>query len=159
MKKADKICLRNNASKAFETFNKYSVTEIDRFILELVKPYMKKVIIRKVVLSGIALGVIFLVSSEPAQAQSAKNTISGQKDIPVSESVQPAALGTYQILAKDANSHEIFPIDILLEIEKNRDQKKVVFMKAGESSIIKILPYREINGKNFVPVPEYGVQE
>ena len=71
----------------------------------------------------------------------------------------PAAPGTYQIQAKDAVSHEVFPIDILIEIEKNRHRDEVVFLKAGKSSLIKILPYSQITAENFVPLPEYGVQE
>lgn len=73
--------------------------------------------------------------------------------------VLPAAPGTYQILAKDAQSHEVFPVDILVEIEKNRHQTETVFLKAGQSSLIRILPFSQITARNFVPLPEYGVQE
>ena len=70
-----------------------------------------------------------------------------------------AAYGTYQFICKDKNSMELFTTDILIEIEKNRDEKEIKYIKAGKATTIKILPYAVINSKGFVPLEEYAFEQ
>jgi hypothetical protein len=57
--------------------------------------------------------------------------------------------GTYEIIPDDEKLQEIFTTDILFEIEKNRHDTDVVYIRAGKQTTIKILPKSVIYSEEF----------
>lgn len=66
----------------------------------------------------------------------------------------PAAVGTYQLMTTNVKYGEVFNTDILPMIESNRKINRVVILKIGDYTWVKILSENTINNPNFVPLPE-----
>ena len=64
-----------------------------------------------------------------------------------------AQQGTYQIMHVKGRPEEIVPQSIMNLIESYRADDRMIYMKAGENTWIKILPYNMILAPGFKPVP------
>jgi hypothetical protein len=67
-------------------------------------------------------------------------------------SLEVAKEGTYQIIRVAGKTEEEVPQSLIDTIESQRLQDQVIYLKAGENTWIKILPYNEILAADFKPV-------
>lgn len=61
-------------------------------------------------------------------------------------------MGTYQIQMIDTRTLPSFPAELLLLIEKKRDENRIIYHRLSDNMRIKILPKSIINTKEFKPV-------
>lgn len=137
---------------------------------------------------AIAFATSFLLALVPAVAQSGKegsiqkahaNEKRLSKQGASSTSVQPlmqesdlaakeqqmhvtpkqAAPGTYQIIYNDEQSATPLPIEILVEVEKQRQPDKETFIQIGNTAQVRILPFSVINSKDFTPLEEWIISK
>lgn len=81
-------------------------------------------------------------------------SISGQNNIPSKSSPLKAAKGTYQFIVNNSKAQVAFSEEILIEVEKNRDEKEVKYLQLGSQAKVKILSRSEINSQGFVPIKD-----
>lgn len=65
-----------------------------------------------------------------------------------------AAKGTYQVIIRISKVQPVFSDEILIEVEKARDENEVKYLQLGENAKVKILPRKTISEPGFTPVEE-----
>jgi hypothetical protein len=97
----------------------------------------------------IYLSPLFSFSGGPGRGDEQAGVITDKAVIPVK--AQP---GTYQFLVSGDNNGQAYTNDVLVAIEKLRDDTKEVRFPLDEQTTVRILPRTVINKPGFVPVPE-----
>lgn len=69
-----------------------------------------------------------------------------------------AAPGTYQLMTTEVKSGEVFSSEILATIESSRKLSKVVILKIGNYTWVKILSENTINDPNFIPLSDEVIE-
>jgi hypothetical protein len=95
----------------------------------------------------LSLTCLFLSLISYSQNSAAGNTISGTKEKTLEQKME----GTYSIINKSKKVTELLTTEILMEIEKRRDDTREIYYEHSEYITIKILPRSVINASDFDP--------
>lgn len=67
---------------------------------------------------------------------------------------EKAAKGTYQFIIPVSKVQPVFSEEILIDVEKNRDENEIKYMQLEHNVKVKILPRKTITAADFKPLEE-----